>query len=291
MWPRSDVLAVVGLLIALVGTIAAIHALPNKRVRFWLTLTCVLVFAASVVLIRLSGRDRDEGSPTVTKPSTPGTPEVVATVDTIAGQPLVRSPSSHATSPDLTPNPSNAGDTTPNLTTGDSTDSQMKAREAVKESAPPSTPLRSLTFDPPLQCDMEFTQDAGWFQKDREGALRVHLYAITLMSTKTLELKMSICNTGGGGVEYLPFFAWYTFERPRLKTTIHWLLPDAYEATNWLTAGDCHMVNIASHDDDGANAATALDAPLGVVHFSLNNNESFCDLRLPSRGKRRRGAG
>lgn len=71
MWPRSDILTLVGLLVGLVSTLAAIHALPNRKTRLWLTISCVLLFVGGVILIRLAGRD--SAAPTSTVQSMPPT--------------------------------------------------------------------------------------------------------------------------------------------------------------------------------------------------------------------------
>lgn len=57
MWPRSDILALGGLLVGLVSTLAAIHALPNRKTRLWLTIFCVVLFVGGVILIRLAELD------------------------------------------------------------------------------------------------------------------------------------------------------------------------------------------------------------------------------------------
>ncbi len=124
----------------------------------------------------------------------------------------------------------------------------------------------------------------SFFEKQSQGALSLLLYSVTLTGLRdSLDIKVAICNNGSIGEDYRPFYIWYTFERPGMKSTIHWALKSDDDATDQLSIGECKTVTMRSLPQDSANTPVALDKPLGVIHFSPNGVDSFCELQLPKR--------
>jgi hypothetical protein len=155
-------------------------------------------------------------------------------------------------------------------------------RFRTRQSQPLETQIVALKYEPPLQCEMSIVTRGFLFSPKREGSLRVLLHAMTVPPSKqAIDLSLSICNSGSGGWDYRPFYAWYTFERPVMISTIRWTLPvDDEEKANWLGAGECQHVSLRANPPPNVSVAEATSQPLGVLHFSQNTGESFCEVSL-----------